>query len=134
MSHAQWIAIKIVSENMTLTVKNAHLRFGKFHKEGNKDAEIKASEINGTTIKSGESALIFSCGREHSPSGTRGRIDLFHGDVRVGIFDWNSPWGISRNSFNWWPDASKEIYRTDIEGGNRNSGAIGNVTVISIKL
>jgi hypothetical protein len=132
MAYEQWIAIKIVSENMTLTVRNTKLDPGKFHTAASKDEEIKPSQINGTTIKSGKNVWIFSSGRKDSPTGTKGSIDLYHGDVRVGIFDWNCPWGSKRNSFNWWPDASKEIYYTSITGGRR-SGAIGEVTIIAIK-
>ena len=133
MSYAQWIAIKIVSENTTLTIKNARLSWGKFHKEGNKDAEISPSEINGVEVRSGESFSIFSCGRSNSASGTRGSFELYDRNIRVGIFDWNSPWGIKRNSFNWWPDASKDSYLVQIDGGNRDSGAIGNVTIVVLK-
>ena len=134
MAYAQWIAIKISSENMTLSIRNTILYNGKFHEEGNKDGEIKPFEINKIDIKSGETAWIFSSGREDAAEGTKGRIDLYHGDTRVGIFDWNCPWGIKTNSFNWWRDASEETYITKIEGGNRNSGAIGQVSITSIKL
>ncbi|MDR6761975.1 hypothetical protein J2Y38_002186 [Flavobacterium sp. 2755] len=132
MAYAQWIAIKIVSENMTLTVRNAKLDPGKFHRAGNKDAEIKPSEINGITIKSGEIGWIHSSGRQDSPTGTKGSIDLYHEETLVAVFNWNCPWGIRRNSFDLRLVASDEIYHKGLKGGNRGFGPIREVTLILV--
>lgn len=131
MAHAQWIAIKIVSENMTLTVRNATIKPGKFHRAENQNAVISPSDINGITIKSGEVGWIFSSGRDGAAEGTTGHIDLYHGDIKVGRFKWDCPW-LKKNSFNLAQVADEKIYYTKMSGGSR-SGGIGVVTLILIK-
>ncbi|MGH1517887.1 aegerolysin family protein [Chryseobacterium sp. JK1] len=134
MAYAQWIEVKIVSENMTLTVKNASLSWGKFYEQGNKDKEISTADINKITVESGKNASICSCGRSDASSGTEGSFELYNGDTKIGKFNWDCPWGKKDNSFNWNQDASKDSYFSSREGGNTNSGAIGNVTITCIKL
>lgn len=134
MAYAQWIEVKVVSENMTLNVKNASLNWGKFFEQGNKDKEISTDDINKISIESGKSAWICSCGRSDASSGTEGSFDLYNGSTKIGHFKWDCPWGKKSNSFNWTQEASKDLYSTDREGGNTDAGAIGNVTITCIKL
>ncbi|WP_281233264.1 aegerolysin family protein [Flavobacterium gelatinilyticum] len=134
MAYAQWIEVKIVSENMTLKVQNAKLSWGKFYEYGNKDKELSTSEINNITVDSGTSTRICSCGRSDASSGTEGSFDLYDGDTKIGSFNWDCPWGKKKNSFNWSQSASKDSYSTDREGGNTDSGAIGNVTITCVKI
>lgn len=133
MAYAQWIEIKIVSEGMTLKVKNAGLSWGKFYKQGDKNDEISTDNINKIEVGSGKSAWICSCGRSDASSGTEGQFDLYDGDTKVGNFKWNCPWGKKSNTFSWSQDASKDSYYTDQEGGNKDSGAIGTVTITCMK-
>ncbi|WP_295230648.1 aegerolysin family protein [uncultured Chryseobacterium sp.] len=134
MAYAQWIEVKIVSENMTLQVKNATLQWGKFYEEGDKDKEISTDDINKITVDSGKSKSICSCGRSDASSGTQGSFELYNGDTKIGKFVWECPWGKKDNSFSWTQDASDKSYYSNREGGNKNSGAIGNVTISCIKL
>ena len=117
-----------------LKCKNSNLSWGKFYKYGNKDEEISTDDINKITVASGKSAWICSCGRSDSSSGTEGSFELYDGDTKVGKFNWDCPWGKKSNSFNWNQDGSKDSYNTSIEGGNKDSGAIGTVTITCIKL
>lgn len=133
MAYAQWIEVKIVSENMTLKVKNANLNWGKFYEYGNKDKEISKDDINKIEVASGKSAWICSCGRSDASSGTEGSFELYDGDTKIGKFNWDCPWGKKSNTFDWNQDASKDIYFTEREGGNKDSGAIGTVTITCIK-
>lgn len=135
MAYAQWIEVKVASENMTLKVKNASLDWGKFYESGNKDKEISKDDINKIEVASGKSAMICSCGRSDASSGTVGSFDLYDGDTKIGKFNWNCPWGKKDNTFEWkQEDATKSAYNTSREGGNTSSGAIGNVTITCIKL
>lgn len=134
MAYAQWIEIKVVSENMTLEVKNASLSWGKFYKYGDKDDEISSGDINKLKISSGTSIWICSCGRSGASSGTEGSFDLYDEDKKIGKFNWECPWGKKDNSFSWSQvEDTKASYTTSREGGNTGSGAIGNVTITCIK-
>ncbi|MFH7015703.1 aegerolysin family protein [Flavobacterium sp. FlaQc-47] len=135
MAYSQWIEVKIVSENMTLSVKNASLSWGKFYEAGDKDKEISTDDINKITVASGKTALICSCGRSGSATGTEGSFDLYNGDTKIGKFYWDCPFNKKTNSFNWTIEKDIEKhYNTDREGGNKDSGAIGNVIITCIKL
>jgi hypothetical protein len=134
MAYAQWIEVKVVSENMNLKVKNANLSWGKFYQYGNKDNEISTEDINKITVASSKSDNICSCGRSGASSGTEGSFELYDGDTKIGKFNWDCPWGKKSNSLSWTQDGSKDSYSTSREGGNTDSGAIGNVTISCIKL
>ncbi|WP_264537520.1 aegerolysin family protein [Flavobacterium sp. N1736] len=135
MAYAQWIEVKLVSENMTLKVQNASLSWGKFYESGNKDKEISSDEINKITVASGKTASVNSCGRSDASSGTEGSFDLYDGDTKIGRFNWDCPWGKKDNNFGWTQvEATKTAYSTSRDGGNTSSGAIGNVTITCIKL
>ncbi|HSI78693.1 MAG TPA: aegerolysin family protein [Lunatimonas sp.] len=134
MAYAQWIEVKIVSENMTLKVQNAKLDWGKFYKNGDKGKEISSGDINKITVGSGKSTTVCSCGRSNATSGTVGSFELYNGETKIGKFNWSCPWGKKSNSLSWNQEASKESYYTNREGGNTDSGAIGNVTITCIKL
>lgn len=118
---------------MTMKVQNASLDWGKFYEYDNKDKELSAGEINKIEVASGKSAWICSCGRSDASSGTEGSFELYDGSVKIGRFKWNCPWGKKGNSFEWTQDASTESYFTEREGGNKDSGAIGTVTITCIK-
>jgi hypothetical protein len=133
MAYAQWVSITITSRGTTLSLKNADLAYGKFHQTGNKDEEISPDDINEITINSGKSAVINSCGRENSPSGTEGRFDIFDGEVKVGEYYWDCPWGSKTNNSTWTPD-DLDNYVTQVTGGSLDSGALGNITIKCVKL
>ncbi len=60
-TYKQFVVIKInAPSSTTVSIKGAHLDWGKFHKEGNKDTEIDASEINTYTIAPGGTLTISS--------------------------------------------------------------------------
>lgn len=102
---------------------------GKFHKTGNKDAEISASEINSIVIPPGSSSDVSSCGRSDSPSGTEGTIDLYDGSTKICTVYWNCPWGSKSNDFQIRDRNSSAGYMVSVGDWNRDSGALGTVEI-----
>jgi hypothetical protein len=128
MAYAQWVSIAIKSDNCDITIKNAHLAWGKFYQCGDKDREISAESINGKVVSSGSTFTICACGRENSASGTEGSFDLYVGDLHVGSYYWNCPWGSATNTSTWTKDNGNFLVELD-PAGNLNSGALGNVGI-----
>lgn len=127
MAYAQWIKMDIHPEKCDVTIKNAALKWGKFHQPEDKNKEISIDDINGTIISAGGHAVIASSGREDASSGTEGSIDLYDGNVKIGTYIWDCPWG-SKNNISEWHRESK-AYSVDISGANLYGGAIGTVTI-----
>lgn len=132
MAYAQWVSIKIIAHGTTLRIKNAKLRWGKFHQTGNKEVEISPDDINKITIEPKRETFINSCGRSDSGSGTEGDFDIFDGDTKVGHYHWDCPWTQKKNTSTWTPDSS-EGYLTQVAGANLDSGALGNITIECVK-
>lgn len=132
MAYAQWISVTINSRNLNISIKNAHLAWGKFHGQGNKDYEIGPNEINQIVVAAGSDVDINACGREGSASGTEGEFELYEGSTQIGIFYWNCPWGSKSNELRWTP--TNDNYVTQISDGNLDSGAIGRVTLKCAKI
>ncbi|GAA3563392.1 MULTISPECIES: aegerolysin family protein [Marinobacter] len=128
MAYAQWISITIEPKNYDVTIKNVTSDWGKFY-SGSKDNEVSPEDIEGKVIKAGEKFTISSCGRSDSASGTEGSFDLYHGSSHVGNYYWDCPWGSKTNTSTWTADNSE--YITQVTGGNLDSGAIGNVQLVS---
>ena len=136
MAYAQWLSVTICPKNFQTTVKNVALSWGKFYSNGDKDKEVPTSDIEGKTIDAKGSFAIYSCGRSDASSGTEGSFDLFDGDTKVGTYTWDCPWGRKENTSNWndyGPPAPDNPYITQQNGANTDSGAIGNVTLTTIK-
>ncbi|KHT64580.1 hypothetical protein RJ45_05675 [Photobacterium gaetbulicola] len=133
MAYAQNIQIAISPENLTLTVDDAKLEWGKFYKENDKDSEVSIKDVNGTKIEPGEVKVISACGRSDSASGTEGSIKLYDGNVEIGKFYWDCPWGSKTNTTQW--EKRSNNYITEVSGGNVDSGSIGlvNITVYKKK-
>ncbi|MEJ2765608.1 aegerolysin family protein [Photobacterium sp. MCCC 1A19761] len=129
MAYAQNIQIAINPENFTLTVDGAKLEWGKFYEYDDKDSELSIKDVNGTKIEPKEIKVIAACGRSDSASGTEGSIKLYDGNVEIGKFYWDCPWGSKDNQTKW--EKSNNQYITEVSGGNLHSGAIGlvNITV-----
>ena len=102
---------------------------GKFYKNGNKNDEISAGAVNGTTIPAGSTENIYSCGRSDAASGTEGVIDLYEGDTKICTIYWSCPWGSKSNDFQVQNRNSKAGYMVSIGDWNRDSGALGKVEV-----
>lgn len=134
MAYAQWATFTI-STTVKLTVKNVTSNWGKFYRDGNKDAEISRSDIEGHNIEPGEAYTISTCGREHSASGTEGNFDLYDGTKKVGNYYWDCPWGRKENISRWTPadPPLTSRYVTQVTGGNLDSGALGNVFIVCVK-
>ncbi|KAJ5180527.1 Aegerolysin family protein [Penicillium capsulatum] len=134
MGYAQWITIKVINSmsSATLSVRNAipngEEGWGKFYRDGNKDAEINVSEINRTTVPPDGSKNISSCGRSDSASGTTGHIDLYDGETKICRVYWDCPWGSKSNDFGI-SERSSQGYWVQQGSWNRDSGAIGSVDV-----
>jgi Aegerolysin len=117
--------------NSSLRVKNAKLSYGKFHEKGNKEKDVPASTINNIIISSKGEAVISSCGRSDSPSGTEGSFEIWDGDIKVGLYYWDCPWASKINKSAWTTD--NEAYLGECTGANLYAGALGNVTIRIIK-
>ncbi|MBI0551571.1 aegerolysin family protein [Pectobacterium parmentieri] len=128
-AYAQWVEIDIFAENMDVIIKKVNLKWGKFYEQGNKDKEIKPDEINGYVIKSGKSYKIYSCGRENASSGTEGSISLYHENELLGKYYWDCPWGNKTNKDNLSDVTKDPQYEISKEGGNYQSGALGNIKI-----
>ncbi|WP_332400451.1 aegerolysin family protein [Vibrio metschnikovii] len=129
MAYAQWISITIEPKNYDVTIKNIHNDWGKFY-QGSKDNEISPEDIDGRVVKAGEKFTISSCGRSDASSGTEGSFDIYRDDTHVGNYYWDCPWGSKTNTSTWTNDNSNFI--TQVTGGNLDSGAIGNVSIVSV--
>ncbi|AYR19500.1 aegerolysin family protein [Alcaligenes faecalis] len=130
-AYAQWIEITVFVVNGDFEIKDAHLDWGKFHKPGNKNKEIYASQINGTIIKDEDSYTIASCGRENASSGTEGRFSLYDGNTEVFKYYWDCPWSGSNSDRLDVKD--KEKYTVNKKGGGSTSGASGNIFITVVK-
>jgi len=64
---------------------------GKFY-QGDKDNEISADTVNKTVIGPSQKDGPYSCGREQSPSGTEGTIDLYDATEKICTIYWNCPY------------------------------------------
>ncbi|CAG5166094.1 uncharacterized protein ALTATR162_LOCUS6883 [Alternaria atra] len=129
MAYAQWVVIHIINSfrSGNLSLKDAQAMWGKFHRNGNKDAEISASEVNKLSISAGESIKISSCGRSDSASGTEGKVGVYDGDTRVCTIYWSCPWGSKSNNFQI-QDRNKD-YGITLGDWNQDSGSLGEVDV-----
>lgn len=136
MAYAQWVSITIYPSNFQATIKNVALSWGKFYRNGDKNDEVPVSEIEGTKVDADGSYEIYSCGRSDAASGTEGSFDLYDGDTKVGTYSWDCPWGRKDNASDWsdyGPPPPKNRYVTQQSGANTDAGAIGNVTLTTIK-
>ncbi|KAJ5096144.1 Aegerolysin family protein [Penicillium alfredii] len=135
MGYAQWVVINLINSmsSSTLSISNAipdadkKEGWGKFYRDGNKDEEIKVSEINRIKVPPGGTKAISSCGRENSMSGTTGHIDLYDGETKICRVYWDCPYGSKSNDFG----TSERSHGYWVQQGswNRDSGAIGSVDV-----
>lgn len=127
MGYAQWIILNIINNLRTqnIQVKNPQLSYGKFHEVGDNDREISSSEISDMRILAGGWGQIASCGREHSPTGTEGSIDLYHAGTKICTVYWDCPWS-GHNTLN---AQGPEDYLCTLGSWNQDSGAIGKVDV-----
>lgn len=109
---------------------------GKFYSNGNKDEEIQPSQIEGTTVTQDQTYTIYACGRENASSGTEGSFDIYDGNTKVGTYTWDCPWGSKTNSSDFSPSGSEPPYNrymTEQYGANLDSGALGNVSLETLK-
>jgi hypothetical protein len=133
MAYAQWVVMTVGATGTTLSIKNAQLAWGKFYQYNDKDREVSSDDVNKIQIASGNVAVIASCGREDAASGTEGSFDLYDGEVNVGTYYWDCPWGSKTNTSTWTPSLN-ENYVTQVTGANLDSGALGNVTIKCVKI
>ncbi|KAI0267249.1 Aegerolysin-domain-containing protein [Russula aff. rugulosa BPL654] len=109
-AYAQWVVINITnSSSKTIVIKNVSLHWGKFYRDGDKDAEIPTSDIENHKINPGDEFEINSCGRSDAASGTECDFDIYE-DGGPKVQD-NSKWIV------------------ESEGANLDSGALGNIKV-----
>ncbi|WP_200992481.1 aegerolysin family protein [Pseudomonas cichorii] len=144
MAYAQWGTFIIHAVNFDITIKNITHAWGKLYDSkqigiagGNKDNEYGPGAVEGKVIKSGQSLAINACGREGASSGTEGSFDIYDGQIFVGTYSWECPWGSKKNSSTWNSAGSQPMfnrYITQQSGANLNGGALGTVIIQTAKL
>ncbi|EFY89875.1 hypothetical protein J3459_009877 [Metarhizium acridum] len=136
-AYAQWVVLDLINRmrQSDLQVKNAWARWGKFHKDGDKDTEITAEDVNKIFAPPGKRCFVSACGREHSPSGTEGDIDLFEGNTKICKVYWECPWGSPNNIMRILDyDPATSNYAVVLGPWNSSGGALGKVDITISKL
>lgn len=93
MGYSQWI--QIILENKTsetLQSSGTYLHWGKFYDFSDKDKELSISNVNDKMIGPNKTFKFASCGRENSPSGTEGQVDIMNGNERIFQLYWDCPY------------------------------------------
>ncbi|ATY64518.1 Aegerolysin [Cordyceps militaris] len=132
MAYAQWVSVTIVNLVHTglITVQDAQIIWGKFYEGENKNSEILPEQVNKTTVASGAQASVGAAGRSDSSSGVEGSFSLFLGGQKICGVYFSCPWGDKWNDFQLKDyDAATSPYSITTSPINRDSGALGNVTV-----
>ncbi|KAH7919329.1 Asp-hemolysin [Leucogyrophana mollusca] len=126
--YAQWVVLEITNSlGSPIKIQNAHLSWGKFHENGNKDVEISPEEIDKIVIPGGSEHSVSSCGRLSSPSGTEGTIDLYDDTTKVATLYWDCPWGSPTNNFE--VQDVNQGYSVTNGPWNKSGGALGNIAI-----
>lgn len=109
MAYAQWAMFDINVKGFKVIIKNAKLKWGKFHELGNKDKEVKIDEINGKVLDyntTDKERIISTCGRSDAASGTEGTFEIYLYDeitkkevTKLSEVTWDCPWGSKTNTF-----------------------------------
>ncbi|KAF4257052.1 hypothetical protein KXW98_007189 [Aspergillus fumigatus] len=128
-AYAQWVTVHLINSmsSETLSIKNASLSWGKWYKDGDKDAEITSEDVQQKTAPPGGSVNVNSCGRSDASSGTTGGFDLYDGNTKIGRVHWDCPWGSKTNDFD--VGERNKNYWVEIGTWNKYGGAIGTVDV-----
>ncbi|EAS30705.3 pleurotolysin A [Coccidioides immitis RS] len=128
MGYQQWVIVKITnSTNKALKIANLRLMYGKIHREGNKDEEISADDVDSTEIAPNATYTLCTCGRSDSPSGAEVALQLMQEQAAVCTLYWDCPWGSKTNNFEV-QDRNKQ-YVVSAEGWVREGGALGTAEV-----
>lgn len=130
MGYDLWIRIRIKPFDCDLLIKNAHLNWGKFHIDGDKDKEIQISEINKITINRDKTAYICSCGRSCAPSGTEGGFDIYDKNrgEHIATFYWDCP-RLENNSTTLSIENSRDYTVKQDPNPVKQGGAIEDVNI-----
>jgi hypothetical protein len=128
MGYNQWVSFIISNcTNNTITIKNATLVYGKWHRDSNKDVELE--DINRTVICPGERIRINCCGRFATITGCEGSFDLVEEDgtvIRHVYFD--CPFFNKNNTLIITTERTKK-YIVEHTGANFYGGALGNIEI-----
>jgi hypothetical protein len=118
MGYGDWMDLRVVNSTTKKNIKisNATIDWGKYYRQGDKNAEMSPGDYIGTTIPPGKSAYVCACGRKDTTSGTNGTITFDeegtgricwvsfsapeHGDNKFDVHDLDeSKWKVKRPSF-----------------------------------
>lgn len=141
MAYAQWATFKIdvKSPDTDIVIDDVNIKWGKFHEYNNKENKISSEDIKNKIINSSTSEserIISTCGLEHSASGTEGEFCIYyknnnHKD-KIGKIYWDCPWGSKTNQCVW--EKHSEHFMVEVTGFNTDSGALGNVRILIMKV
>lgn len=112
----------------SVRTSGTYLHWSKFCEHPDKDAEVSKVSTNNVNDKSigGNATFKFaSCGRENTPNGTDGQVDIMHGNERVFQLYWDCPHiGANKLSAKYVADKWSPIVPQI-----STSGATGTVTI-----
>ncbi|KAM0671003.1 hypothetical protein ACQRIT_001389 [Beauveria bassiana] len=132
MAYAQWVSVTIVNivNSGIISVQDAYVLWGKFYEGDNKNNEIQPAQVNKTTVASGAQVTVAASGRSDSSSGVEGGFNIHLGGQKICGVYFNCPWGEKTNDFQIRDyDPATSPYHINTSPINRDSGALGNVTV-----
>ena len=88
MGYGQWVGVTIKNHTgYTLSTRELYLSWGKLYAYLNMDVEADFS-LTVRDIANGEEFTFACCGKEDSPSGTEGSINLYGGLGGAFTFKW----------------------------------------------
>ncbi len=127
------MATILIPKGFDLIIRNVQLIWGKFYANNNKDNEIPAGAIGGKIVKSGDTYIVYTCGRENTWSGPEGSFDIYDNNknLQLGNYYWYCPHWSSENTSQWKQNPDQTVtnnYNIIQSGGNLNSGALGKIT------
>ncbi|KAF7952371.1 uncharacterized protein EAE97_001868 [Botrytis byssoidea] len=124
------IHIKNTMMGGLLEIKNAELKEGKFHEDGNKDVEISAADIS-KKIATPHTAIDICASASSAGKGLEGSIELYDSGTKICKFTWKDP-ASGDNDFRVSDFQLGGPYLAIPQGWNR-SGSLGRVTVDVMK-
>ncbi|QEZ70819.1 hypothetical protein D4A35_17950 (plasmid) [Paraclostridium bifermentans] len=92
-AYRQWVKFHIEAVNEGLKIRNASLKWGKFHDPNNKDIPISPEDISKINIEKHDTAIIASSGKENTASGTEGVFYICdENEDKIAAIYWDCPW------------------------------------------
>jgi hypothetical protein len=135
MTNKCWTEIRIEnkSKSGTLKITDIKLSWGKIYPDGHREATgIPPGDVEGTEIKPGEYYVFRACGKNDSPDGTEGTLNLSYDGIVDQTIYWLCPWAPFDNNRFSVTSVKNSKWGHDVVskgGADSNKGPLGNVLV-----